>query len=34
MILLMQKYHEVQYQKNLKDILKKFQKKKNQQKIR
>lgn len=34
MILLMQKYHDLQYQKNVKDILRKFQKKKNQQKTR
>lgn len=34
LILLMEKYHEVQYQKNIKDIVKKFQNKKNQQKIR
>lgn len=30
----MQKYHDVQYKKNVKDIIKKFQKKKSQQKIR
>ncbi len=30
----MQKYHEIQYQKNMKDVIRKFYRKKNQEKNR